>query len=113
MPDHLDKIEQDLIKHARRLWHAGFMLDKKENVRKNSGLISFKRGKDTPAPNHIMKSTKEPHIVPQNRLPNCKRRRRLLKNCAKKKNCNSKALKQAKNGDYASTYHTGFSCDKT
>ena len=68
MPDHLDEIEQDLMNHARRLWRTGFMLAKKENVRKNSGLISFKRGKDTPAPNHIMKSTKQPNIRPLNRL---------------------------------------------
>ena len=96
MPDHLDKIEQDAMKHARRLWRHGFMLAKKEIVSKNSGLISLKRGKDTPAPSHIMKSTKEPCIRPLNRLPNCKHRRKMLKNCAKKKNCNSKALKQAK-----------------
>ena len=41
-----------------------------ENVKKNGGAMSFKRGKDTPAPNHMMKSTKEPHVGPRKRLPN-------------------------------------------
>ena len=33
-----------------------------EKFKKNGGAMSFKRGKDTPAPNHMMKSTKEPHV---------------------------------------------------
>ena len=80
------------MKEARRLWRFGFMSPKKEIVGNNSGVISFKRGADTPAPSRIMKSTKDPYVKPLN----CKHRLKMLKRCAKKKNCNSKALKQAK-----------------
>ena len=50
-------------------------------VTKNSGAVTFKRGKDAQTPNRAMKSTKEPHVAARKTLPNNKHR--LNKNILK------------------------------